>query len=73
VAPEVVKGERYNESCDVYSFAIVLLAMLEIKPDVLDVFAAALPEIEKVNGGMTWCCIQDPWPQMTWWCIQSTV
>jgi hypothetical protein len=34
------------------SFAIVLLAMLEIKPDVLDVFAAALPEIEKVGRMM---------------------
>ena len=50
VAPEVVRGERYTEKCDVYSFAVVLLAMLELKPDVLDVFAEALSEIEKVSN-----------------------
>jgi serine/threonine protein kinase len=49
VAPEVVRGDRYTEKCDVYSFAVVLLAMLELKPDVLDVFAEALSEIEKVR------------------------
>ena len=49
VAPEVVRGDRYTEKCDVYAFAVVLLAMLELAPDVLDVFAEALSEIEKVS------------------------
>ena len=53
VAPEVVRGERYSEKCDVYSFAVVLLAMLELRPDVLDVFAEALPDVEKSETGIT--------------------
>jgi hypothetical protein len=45
----VVRGERYSEKCDLYSFAVVLVAMLELKPDVLDVFAEYLNPIEKVS------------------------
>lgn len=45
----MVRGERYSEKCDLYSFAVVLVAMLELKPDVLDVFAEYLNPIEKVS------------------------
>jgi hypothetical protein len=60
VAPEVVRGERYTEKCDVYSFAVVLLAMLELRPDVLDVFAEALSEIEKTETGITPARLKEP-------------
>ncbi|CAM9590274.1 unnamed protein product [Chrysoparadoxa australica] len=30
VAPEIMRGEKYDEKCDLYSFAIVLLAMLQL-------------------------------------------
>lgn len=49
VFSKVVRGERYSEKCDLYSFAVVLVAMLELKPDVLDVFAEYLNPIEKVS------------------------
>ncbi|CAN0426309.1 unnamed protein product, partial [Discosporangium mesarthrocarpum] len=38
MAPEVVRGDRYDEKCDVYSFAVVLLAMLELREDVMMLF-----------------------------------
>ncbi len=60
VAPEVVRGERYTEKCDVYSFAVVLLAMLELRPDVLDVFAEALSEVEKSETGITQERLKEP-------------
>lgn len=39
IAPEIVRGDRYDERCDVYSFALVLLAMLELRDDIITVFA----------------------------------
>ncbi|EWM27566.1 protein kinase [Nannochloropsis gaditana] len=60
VAPEVVRGERYSEKCDVYSFAVVLLAMLELRPDVLDVFAESLPEVERSETGITKERLKEP-------------
>lgn len=39
IAPEVVRGDCYDERCDIYSFAVVLLAMLQLKDDVVTVFA----------------------------------
>lgn len=38
IAPEVVRGEMYDEKCDVYSFAVVLLAVLQLKEDVIMLF-----------------------------------
>eukprot|EP00904_Undaria_pinnatifida_P009210 jgi/Undpi1/5419/HiC_scaffold_2.g00700.m1 len=38
IAPEIVRGDRYDERCDVYSFAVVLLAMLELREDVITLF-----------------------------------
>lgn len=38
IAPEIVRGDRYDERCDVYSFAVVLLAMLELRMDVIMLF-----------------------------------
>lgn len=38
IAPEIVRGDRYDERCDVYSFAVVLLAMLELRDDVIMLF-----------------------------------
>lgn len=60
VAPEVVRGERYSEKCDVYSFAVVLLAMLELRPDVLDVFAEALSALERSETGITEERLKEP-------------
>jgi len=42
IAPEVVRGDRYDEKCDVYSFAIVMLAALQLKPNIVDVFAETI-------------------------------
>lgn len=42
IAPEVVRGDRYDEKCDVYSFAIVMLAALQLKPNIVDVFAESI-------------------------------
>ncbi|CAN0479727.1 unnamed protein product, partial [Hapterophycus canaliculatus] len=39
IAPEIVRGDCYDERCDVYSFALVLLAMLELRDDIITVFA----------------------------------
>ncbi|CAM9360523.1 unnamed protein product [Chrysoparadoxa australica] len=44
MAPEIVRGERYDEKCDVYSFAMVLLAMLQKRMHVYQYFVDALRE-----------------------------
>lgn len=55
IAPEIVRGDCYDERCDIYSFAVVLLAMLQLKDDVVTVFAeevgAAILERHLVNPG----------------------
>lgn len=38
IAPEIVRGDWYDERCDVYSFAVVLLAMLELRENVITLF-----------------------------------
>ncbi|CAM9285282.1 unnamed protein product [Ectocarpus sp. 13 AM-2016] len=48
IAPEIVRGDCYDERCDIYSFAVVLLAMLQLKDDVVTVFAE-----EAVRRGST--------------------
>ncbi len=42
MAPEVLRGEKFNESCDVYSFAVVMWELLtgdcpwgDVSPDAL--------------------------------------
>lgn len=60
IAPEVVRGDRYDEKCDIYSFAVVLLAMLELAPDVLDVFAQALGTVEKTEVGINEANLKEP-------------
>ncbi|CAM9245279.1 unnamed protein product, partial [Phaeothamnion confervicola] len=47
IAPEIVRGDHYDEKCDVYSFAIVLLAMLQIKRHVFESFVDALHKHRK--------------------------
>lgn len=39
IAPEIVKGECYDERCDVYSFGMVLLAMAHLTDDIITLFA----------------------------------
>lgn len=60
VAPEVTRGTRYDEKCDVYSFAMVLVALIEQTPDLFELFAAAYrhselfePEEEEVLSSDT--------------------
>ncbi len=45
IAPEIVRGEKYGEKCDVYSFGVILLAML-IKKGML-VFQVFAEELER--------------------------
>jgi len=42
VAPEVMKGNRYDSSADSYSFAICLVAMIRAEKDVLEFYFQAL-------------------------------
>ncbi|CAN0121029.1 unnamed protein product, partial [Heterosigma akashiwo] len=51
IAPEVVRGDRYDEKCDVYSFAIVMLAALQLKPNIVDVFAETIKQEHLASGG----------------------
>ena len=57
IAPEIIRGDRYDERCDVYSFSIVLLAMLQLKDDVLTLFAEEVSKkythIDYWGGGDT--------------------
>ncbi|CAM9836100.1 unnamed protein product, partial [Scytosiphon promiscuus] len=56
IAPEIVRGDCYDERCDVYSFALVLLAMLELREDIITVFAEEVVRRETgtgVTGGDT--------------------
>lgn len=39
IAPEIVKGDCYDERCDVYSFGVVLLAIAHLRDDVITLFA----------------------------------
>jgi len=47
MAPEVVRGERYNRSSDVYGFAIILLAMGCEKGDAFAEFVKAVEQNRK--------------------------
>ncbi|KAG5190475.1 kinase-like domain-containing protein, partial [Tribonema minus] len=47
IAPEIVRGDKYDEKCDVYSFAVVLLGMLQLREHVFDLFVAALRELRE--------------------------
>ncbi len=42
VAPEIMRGDRYNHKADVYSYAVVLVAMIRCERDVADFFFEAL-------------------------------
>ncbi|CAB1101135.1 unnamed protein product [Ectocarpus sp. CCAP 1310/34] len=55
IAPEIVRGDCYDERCDIYSFAVVLLAMLQLKDDVVTVFAEeAVRRGSTPPAGMGW-------------------
>jgi len=41
MAPEIVRGEKYDKSCDVYGFAVMLYAMAVERGDVHEGFTAA--------------------------------
>ena len=38
-APEVIRGTRYDEKCDVYSFSMILVALIEQSPDLFELFS----------------------------------
>ena len=53
IAPEVMKGERYDERCDVFSFAVCLLDMMQISPNIVELFAEAYIEFKHSDAGLS--------------------
>ena len=49
MAPEIVRGEKYDKSCDVYSFAVVLYAMAVEKGNVQEGFLAVANSLHHTN------------------------
>ena len=50
MAPEVVQGKRYNSAADVYSFAILMFAIICPKGNVYQTFVKAVKEDREKNG-----------------------
>jgi serine/threonine protein kinase len=48
--PEVVRGDKYDEKCDMYSFAVVLLGLLQLRRHVFKLFTAAAKSVEAAAG-----------------------
>ncbi|GMH49998.1 hypothetical protein TL16_g00668 [Triparma laevis f. inornata] len=53
IAPEVMKGDRYDERCDVFSFAICLVDMLQITPNIVELFAEAYITYKETDTGLS--------------------
>jgi serine/threonine protein kinase len=53
IAPEVMKGERYDERCDVFSFAVCLLDMMQISPNIVELFAEAYIDFKHSDAGLS--------------------
>jgi hypothetical protein len=53
IAPEIVRGDKYDEKCDVYSFAVVLLGLLQLRRHVFELFTSALHERRAAESAAT--------------------
>jgi hypothetical protein len=48
-----VRGDKYDEKCDVYSFAVVLLGLLQLRRHVFELFTSALHERHAAESAAT--------------------
>ena len=53
MAPEVLRGERYDERVDVYSYAITLLEMLVLTDSIFEVFEQAYKKVKGDENSLT--------------------
>ena len=53
IAPEVMKGDRYDERCDVFSYAICLLDMMQISDNIVELFAEAYIDYKHTDAGLS--------------------
>ena len=61
MAPEVALGKPYNETCDVYSFSVLLWQILKLETPFVD-FTMSMFRRSVINGGVRPGC--DPkWPK----------
>jgi len=49
MAPEIVRGEKYDKSCDIYGFGVVLYALSVEKGNVHDGFLSAAEKVQKIS------------------------
>lgn len=61
MAPEVANGQPYNETCDTYSFALLLWEMLSLKKPYEGCTITSLRE-QIYNGAHDRPIIHDCWP-----------
>ena len=53
IAPEVMKGDKYDERCDVFSYAICLLDMMQISDNIVELFAEAYIDFKHTDAGLS--------------------
>ncbi|GMH53913.1 hypothetical protein TL16_g01562 [Triparma laevis f. inornata] len=53
MAPEVLKGERYDERVDIYSYAITLVEMLVLAESVFEVFEMTYKKLKGEDQALT--------------------
>eukprot|EP00520_Triparma_pacifica_P000226 CAMPEP_0118649310 /NCGR_PEP_ID=MMETSP0785-20121206/9634_1 /TAXON_ID=91992 /ORGANISM="Bolidomonas pacifica, Strain CCMP 1866" /LENGTH=1294 /DNA_ID=CAMNT_0006541587 /DNA_START=22 /DNA_END=3903 /DNA_ORIENTATION=+ len=53
IAPEVMKGDKYDERCDVFSYAVCLLDMMQISDNIVELFAEAYIDFKHTDAGLS--------------------
>lgn len=53
MAPEVLRGERYDERVDLYSYAVTLLEMLVLADSIFEVFEKVRSELRETTNRRT--------------------
>jgi serine/threonine protein kinase len=66
MAPEVVLGQPYNETCDVFSFTILVWEMLALKPSFLKLKTRREFKTKVVEGGARPYIPSRKWGMMTY-------